>query len=252
MKSKVSKYQNFVTRNERVKSTILRSRVFPFFAFHQLSPSQWDLVPFCPILKINNATRLLKLFLFLSPFTCWKKRNDQSDGPFSSANQGPDNSTPIKTSDTRFERARAFITAYVIKSPGGAAGRFAVSLVPCDHDRAAMLDRHTIDDRAPSIQGGWSSLSSQCGYAMTRMSHWKVVAGWSLWQKPGDHSWQRRAALAWLHASLSQTSQLVARSTSVLPGHPPCNLHLVLWFYLLSLCVVIPIIHFPPPPLRPR
>lgn len=52
-----------------------------------------------------------------------------------------------------------------------------LSLVPCDQRSARCSTRTMIDDRARTLTKSRLSLSS---YAMTRMSHWKIVAGWSL------------------------------------------------------------------------
>lgn len=54
-----------------------------------------------------------------------------------------------------------------------------LSLVPCDQRSARCSTRTMIDDRARTLTKSRLSLSSQ-SYAMTRMSHWKIVAGWSL------------------------------------------------------------------------
>lgn len=54
-----------------------------------------------------------------------------------------------------------------------------LSLVPCDQRSARCSTRTMIDDRARTLTKSRLSLSSR-SYAMTRMSHWKIVAGWSL------------------------------------------------------------------------
>lgn len=54
-----------------------------------------------------------------------------------------------------------------------------LSFVPCDQRSARCSTRTMIDDRARTLTKSRLSLSSR-SYAMTRMSHWKIVAGWSL------------------------------------------------------------------------